>query len=325
MFKSISLTLAVLFSFATLFGQSNEISMLDGRFSFTFPDSAKKQPRTVDLMAPNPNTSIETRVVYDIGLKRIVFFAEELFLKSDNNLEAILNNGITRDYPFTVLKKDNLDSSVCYRIIPQKFNSNAQAILLNSIIVKNADNTLSKFSAYVNAEAFIEKAAFDKIIENVFLSFKKGNKLLNLESRTESFEVLATKTIYSINLPDNYIITVDKKYDFEVYKIKKICNYGDKTFGDIIVYFGFHPSFMYNDMQLENFRTIDTEGEYMQQKLTWLNFEDKKKGLYLREQLFIDDDIRKDVNNHIAMIASNEKIIDELALIVKKSLLKYNK
>jgi len=307
------------------YGQTNEISMLNNRFSFVFPDSAKNQARGVDIMSADPNENNETRVIYDIGPKRIVFFAEELFIKSVDDLETKLKNETTKDYPLFVQKKDNFDSSICYRITPQQFNDKSQAIFINSIIIKNPDNTLSKISVYINPEAYVDKATFDKIVEQVFSSFKIGNRRIDLSARTETFKILDTKTLYHIKLPENYIVSVDKKYDFEVYKIKQVSNYGDNDFGDLIIYFGFHPSPMYKEIELENFKTKDTEGEYMFQKLTWSNYQYKKRNLYLREQIFIDDDIQKDAQNHIAMIASSEKKIEELALIVKNSLLKYDK
>lgn len=325
MIKRVIITTATLFLIAISYGQRNVMSILNDRFSFVFPDSAKNQARGVDIMSADPNQNNETRVVYDIGSKRLVFFAEDLLIKSVENLETKLINEATNEFPLTVQKKDNLDSSICYRITPQKFNDKAQAILINSLIIKNSDNTLSRVSAYINPEAFKDKTTFDKIVEQVFSSFKKGNRRLNLSARTETFNILGTKTLYSIKLPENYIVSVDKKYDFEVYRIKQVSNYGDKEFGDLIIYFGFYPSPMYKEMELETFKTKDTEGEYMFQKLTWSNYQDKKRNLFLREQIFTDDDIQKNAQNHIAMIASNEEKIEELALIVKNSLLKYDK
>jgi len=319
----IIITITTLFVISTCTGQSKVISMLNGRFSFVFPDSAKTQARGVDIMAADPNENNETRVIYDIGSKRIVFFAEDLLVKSGDNLEAKLKEEATGEYPLTIKKKDNSDSSICYEITPQKFNDKDQAILINSLVIKNPDNTLSKLSVYINSDAYADKTTFDKITAQVFLSFKKGRRRLNLSARSETFKILGTKTRYTVKLPENYVVSVNKNYDFEVYEIKQVSYYGDKEFGNLIVYFGFYPSPMYKDMELENFRTKDTEGEYMLHKLTWSNYQDKKRNLFLREQIFVDDEIEKNAQNHIAMIASSEKKIEELTLIVKNSLLKY--
>src|SRR6476646_8234480 len=101
------ITIAALFFVAISSGQKNGISMLNGRFSFIFPDSAIKQARGVNIMSADPNENNETRVVYDIGSKRIVFFEEELIMKSVSDLETKLKNEATKDFPLTVQKKDN--------------------------------------------------------------------------------------------------------------------------------------------------------------------------------------------------------------------------
>jgi hypothetical protein len=148
---------------------------------------------------------------------------------------------------------------------------------------------------------------------------------LDLKERIESFTVLGTKSTYNIKLPENYIVTVDKKYDFEVYKVKKVLEYGEKDFADLIIYFGFHPSLLVKELSLEKFKTKDTQGEFMFQKTNWTNYKDTNRNLVIREQVFIDDDIAKDAQIHVAMISNNETKIEELAMIIKNSILKYGK
>jgi hypothetical protein len=319
------LLVAFVFLVTTSYGQKNSISLLNNRFYCTFPDSAKNIARGTNIMSADPNENIETRVVYDIGDKRIVFFAEELLTRNVENLEIKLKKESSKDYPFTITTKDNLDSTICYRKTPLKFNEKSEAILINSIIIKNADNTLSKFSAYLNPNAFKDKTTFDKIVENVFSSFKKGKRRFDLKARIETFNILGTKNQYKIKLPENYVVTVDKKYDFEVYKVKQLPLYGDKDFADLIIYYGFYPSLMAKELSLEKFKTNDTQGEFMFQKTNWTNYNDKKRNLFVREQLFQDDDIEKRAQIHIAMISNNNKKIEELAVIIKESILKYDK
>jgi hypothetical protein len=167
------LSVVFVFTFSSSYSQNNTISLLNDRFYCTFPDSAKNVARGTNIMAADPNGNIETRVIYDIGNKRIVFFAEELLIRTTDNLEKNLKLNISKDNSYVISTKDNLDSTVCYRMIPQKFNDKSEAILINSIIIKNADNSLSKLSAYLNPNAFKDKSTFDKITEKVFSSFKK--------------------------------------------------------------------------------------------------------------------------------------------------------
>ena len=276
-------------------------------------------------MSAGSNANRETRVIYDIGDKRIVYFAQELLLKSVNDLEKTLKSQSSAEYPFAVKTIFNKDSVQCINIIPEKFDDKAAAILISTVIIKNADNTLSRFDAYLNPKAFADRTTFDKINEQVLSSFRKGTRRINLNSRIDSFFVLGSKNIVQINLPKDYMITVDNAGDFETYNIKKVVAYGDTLDASIIIYFGFHPSLFSAELQLTNFKTRDTDGEFMGQKMQWMNFNDSERKLLLREQVFADDDIGENAKIHIALIANDQKLMNELTLIVKNILLKYRK
>ena len=323
--KKVIVIIGILFCTYHALPQKNEISILNDRFYFTFPDSAKNIARATDIMSAGPNANKETRVIYDIGDKRIVFFAQELFLKSVNDLEKTLKNESSTEYPFAVKTIYNKDSVQCVKITPGKFDEKAAAILASTLIIKNADNTLSRFDTYFNPKAFADRATFDKINEQVLSSFRKGGRRINLNPRIDSFFVLGSKNVMRINFPKDYLITVDDAVDFETYDIKKIVAYGDTLDASITVYFGFHPSLFSTGLELAEFRTADTDGEFMRQKIQWLNFRDDRRKLILREQIFTDDDIQENAKIHIAMFANDQKLIDELTTIVKNILLKYHK
>lgn len=321
--KSITVLFFLLASIA--FGQKNEISLLNNRFYFTFPDSAKDIARPTDIMSAERNANDETRVIFDIGDKRIVFFAHELYLKSVDDLENKLKLESSKEYPFTVASIYNKDSVRCFKITPLKFDDTKNAILANSILIKNADNTLSRFDVYLNPKAFADRKTFDKITEDVFASFRKGNRRLNLNSRSESFSILGTKNVLQLKLPKDYIVTVDNGHDFEVYRVKKITSYIDTVHAAISIYFGFHPSFFNTQFEIQDANLPGTDGEFMLQKMQWLNFRDDQRGFFLREQLFTEDDIEKNAKVHVGMISNDRKLLDELTIIAKELLIRYNK
>jgi len=306
-------------------GQKNEISILNGRFFCTFPDSAKNIPRSTNIMSADPNKNDETRVVYNVGDKRVVFFAEELYIKSVADLEKKLKEESTKDYPLAVKTIYDKDSSICISTTPSQFDPTQAAIFLKGIIVKSPDNTLSRFSVYLNPKAYADRAAMEKMVDQVFASFRKGGKRLNLSARTETFNVLGTKTQMLLKLPVDYVVTLDKKYDFEVYRVRKLATYGEADHADLNIYYGFHPSMFNTELNLSNFKQADSPGEFMFQKINWMNFKDDSKKIFVREQLFTDDDIQKDAQIHIGMISNNPKLVEELTEIIKQLLLKYDK
>lgn len=322
--KTLTIVAFLLTTFLSI-AQTNQLSLLNNRFYCTFPDSAKNMARGTNIMSADANENSETRIVYDVGDKRMVFYAEELYLKSVADLETKLKAESTNEFPLTVKRFYNKDSVQCFSLTPATFERNENAILVNSMIVKNADYSLSKLSVYLNPKAFASRAEFDKITAQVFASYKKGDKHLNLNSHTDSFTVLGTKTKLKVKLPKDYIITVDKKYDFEVYKIRKVTSYGSEDQVDLTMYYGFYPSFFNTEFQLEKFKQPDSEVEFMFHKTMWMNFKDDSRHLILREQLFVDDDIQKDAQIHVAMISNNQNLIEECSQIVKDILLVYDK
>ncbi|MES2773357.1 MAG: hypothetical protein V4722_04190 [Bacteroidota bacterium] len=320
------LLLAVTISSATfVFSQKNVISILNDRFYMRFPDSAKNMSRSTNIMSAGPNATQETRVVYDEGDKRMVFFAQELNIKGVPNLETALKKESDKDYPLTVRKIFDKDSVQVILMTPLKIEINEEAIFINSLIIKNADNTLSKLSVFLNPKAYASKKDFEKIAAMAFASFTKGVRRIDLSARTVSFNPMETKTIFLLKLPKDYTVTRDESHDFEVYKIKKVEAYGLSTRGDLIIYFGYHPSLFEHVLKLEKFKTADTEHEFMFHKLKWFNYNDKSRALVVREGLFVDDDISKDLQIHIGMISDSQGRIDEMTSIVKDILFKYDK
>ena len=323
--RTIFLSLSFLHFTAICIGQKNVISLLNDRFSFTFPDSAKNTARAKDIMSADRNEDKETRVVYDINDKRIVFFAEEMYLKSISDLEASLRKESTAEYPLTVKQLFNKDSVFGITLTPSVFDSTKQAILTSILVIKNADNTLSRMSVYLNAKAYANKKTFDAIVDGVYASFKKGTRRLSLDARTEKFKALNTTTTLSVKLPKDYIVTKDRGVDFEVYNVRKVPAYGAEDRGGIIVYFGFYPSPFSTEYQLVNFKTAETNGEFRQEKIKWLNYEDTSRKLILREQLFPDDKIQQGAKIHIAILSGDPKEIEELTAIVRDFSLSYGK
>ncbi len=324
--KKTTTFIALLLCLTHCLAQKNELSLLNDRFYLTFPDSAKNTPRNGDIMSADPNKNSETRIIYDSGDKRIVFFAEDLNLKSVPDLQEKLKKEVTSEYAFSVETIFDKDSVKCILVTPAAFDNNSQAILVNYLVITNPDNTMSRVSVYLNPAAYNERPFFDSLITRTIKTFRKGKRRLNLSARTESFPVLGTATKMELKVPANYVFTIDKKYDFEVYKLTRVTNYGDyNDMSELILYFGFHPSMLNIEMAMDKYKVSDSDGEFMIQKMKWQNFEDTLGGLILREQVFVDDDIQKDAKIHIAMIATKPTYINELTEAIKGSLLKYKK
>ena len=139
MIKKITVLSLSFFCCTFVHAQKNVISLLNDRFSFSFPDSAVVNARGVDIMSADPNAGKETRVIYDIGTQRMVFFAQELLLKAPADIEAKLKKEIGEDNSFTYEKAEKNDSTGLYLFTPKKFAADEKAILIRSVLVRNAE------------------------------------------------------------------------------------------------------------------------------------------------------------------------------------------
>lgn len=293
---------------------SNKQSILNDRAFFMFPASAENLARETNLMAADPNTNRETRIVLDVKNMRMVFFAQELYSTSGENLLAFVAKDDRHDFKSRLLSGS--DSLVSVLSTPLFFDTTETAILVNTLLVKTADNSIFRISAYITPGAFKEKEAFQKLSEHVFSTLSKGTRCLNTKARTETWPIYGGAKKFSIRVPEGYVITKDAKYDFEVLKIHKMTEMGDTSLTSLIIYTGHHPSYFYQEEGFSENQAEKVKGSFLDKKTDWLYFKNSAKALYIKEQLIPFDKISKGTILHVAMIADRAQTIEELSSIV---------
>lgn len=311
----------LLFSFAITFGQriselkiDNKQSILNDKVYFQFPSDAKNISRQADIMSADPNTNKETRIILDIDKQRLVFFARELYVTSDKTLVNTLSKDNGENAKTRIL--DEKDSLLSVLVTPTKFDSTKNAILVNNLYVRTQDNSVFVIGAYINPDAYKNKDEFQKLSEKVFLTLSKGSRKLNFKARTEVLPIFDGKKKFRIALPDGYIITKDKKYDFEVLKFQKIKDLADTNWSSLTIYTGNHPSYFYGEHNFDESNAEKVKGQFLTKNVEWLYFKTTEKQFYLKEQKIPSDQIVKGLIVHIAMSGSNEAAIDELTKLV---------
>ncbi len=317
------LCLAIFCKFQNTIGQSisdlkldNKQSILNNRAFFLFPATAKNTARSTDIMSTDHNINQETRIVLDTGKMRIVFFAQEDYKLGDKDLyQEILKEKNKLGFRTKILK--DYDSIISILSTPTTFDSTRQAILVNSLVVKIQDNSIFKINAYINPEAFKLKDEYIKLSEAVFRTLTKGSRINDLSPREEKINIFGTKKDFVISLPQNYCVTVDKKYDFQVIHFHKFTNYMDTDRISLTIYTGNHPSYFYHEYELDEKSAKKVSGKFLEKKIEWLTFRDAEKDMFLKEQMMPSDDIEKDLIVHIAMISDVGSLIDELTKIVE--------
>jgi len=322
--NKLSLILVVILVYTQIcFGQkvsslklSNRQSILNGRVFLSFPDSAKNMARPVDIMSADRNTNSETRIILDIGDKRLVFFAQELFLLGDAKILETITSEKNSDFEFLNKVLTNRDSILSILSTPTKWDNKKGGILINSLTVKTKDNTLIRIDAYINPSAFSEKDEFILLTENVFNTIEKGIRVNERKERVEKHKIFGTKKYFEFILPENFIIEIDQKYDFQVFKIKKYTKFGSDDFQNITIYSGFHPSFFHSEYGFDGYTELQ-KSNFLGGDVEWFYFADTERNLYLKEQKIPSDEIDEGLITHIAITSNKPECITELSKIIE--------
>ncbi len=293
------------------------LSILNNKVFFNFPAAAVSMPRLADIMAADPNINRETRIFMDKGKMKLVFFAQELYSLSGKNMY----NEVTKEDPPNANYKRRLltdrDSILTVITTPGVFDSTAGGIMINSLLVKTPDNTVMKMDAYINPDAWPLKDEYTKLTEHIFSTISKGNRTVNLEPREESYKMLIGNDKLVFRLPKNYVVNVDEKYDFIVFKLNKYKEITDTSFTSLTIYNGAFPSYFYKEYGLDEKTAVRVKGVFLQNPVDWLTFKDKPSGLYLKEQAVPIDAIEKGMVIHLAMLSTKKEMIDELTRLVE--------
>ncbi|GGH70964.1 hypothetical protein HNQ91_003129 [Filimonas zeae] len=294
---------------------TNKLSILNGKASFLFPDKAENIARATNIMAADANANRETRIVFDLGQQRLVFFARELYVTSNNSLPETLANGNEAESKSKVLT--NKDSLLSVLVTPGGYDSTESAILINTLYVKTQDNAVFSINAFINPEAYKNKAAFQQLTEKVFASLLKGERRINFKARTETWPIFGGNKKFVIALPEGFVVTKDKKYDFEVLKFQKIKDIADTNWLSLTIYTGHHPSYFYGEYDFTNDNAVKSGGKFLGKPVEWLCFTSEEKKLYLKEQKISADQIENGLIVHIAMLGNNLFSIDEITGLIE--------
>jgi hypothetical protein len=295
----------------------NKQSLLSGRAYLNFPAGAANVERPVDIMSAGHNPNEETRIIYNSGKIRLVFFARELYLASDKNLFDELSKDSAYKLNFTSKVFINQDSMLAILSTPLHYDSSQGGIMIESILARTPDGCLFRIDAYINAIAFEVKEQYQALTENVFRTLVAGERRLKKNERDEKYFLLDSSEAFYFHLPVNYCISIDQKYDFKVFKFHKIRDFTDDTWGDMLIYVGDHPSNVYMDYGLDPSTAKKDSGMFAGKQVQWMFFTDQMQGVYIKEQVIANDAIGVGVQMHIAMVANNLEPFAELTKIAE--------
>lgn len=295
---------------------TNRLSILNDRAFFSFPASAENIARGTGIMSHDPNANRETRIIYDIGDHRVVFYATELYRLGDDDLLALLeseNSEIEGMQSKILIDKERLQAFVS---TPSIYDTTRSAILINSLLVRTPDNTLFRMAAYVNPAGFEALEDYKALSEEVFKTLENGSRTNSIHAHTDTIEIFMADHSFLIDLPENYAVSVDQKYDFQVIRLHKYKKNGQSGPISINIYTGHHPSFFHPEYGFEGYNE-KPKGKFLGHQVEWYYFINEQDGLYLQEQVIEPKKLPKGMLVHVAMLAASEPLMQELMGIVQ--------
>lgn len=299
---------------------NNRQSILNDRVFLTFPDSAQNKSRPVDIMSADWNINDETRIMMDMGEMRLVFFAQELYLLGDDKLLEVLKDDKDKQFVFTHKVLTPSDSLMSVLSTPTKWDSTQKAILINTLTIKTKDDAIIRISAYINPPAMVEKQAFTVLTERIFRTLEKGNRENPRTARVEKHKMMDSKSQLQFQLPDDFIVRIDQKYDFQVFRISKYQKMGEEDFQSMTIYLGYHPSFFHKRQGFKDYTEIQPI-VFLGEEAQFMYFENPQKSIYLLEQILHPESLG-DLRVHIACVSNQaenialmKKILSDIQLI----------
>lgn len=295
------------------------ISILNDKFSFQFPQSSVVSPRVADIMAADPNINRETRVILDRGDMRLVILAQELYALGGKSMFDDISKEVEPEFEFRRKIMVENDSLLGVLSTPTKFDSTSGATLINSLLVRSPDNTVSRVDAFINPAAFQKKDEYVLLTDSIFNSIKKGQRRINLSPKEETYKIFGADSKFSFSLPAGFYVTVDEKYDFGVFRIKKFKNsLVDTVYTGITIYAGHFPSFIHKEYGYTIEKAGKIQGLFLQAPMEWLSINDAAQSFFLKEQFIQGDLVQKDLKFHVAMLTNKKESLNELTRMIEE-------
>ncbi|MDQ2770107.1 MAG: hypothetical protein M3Y54_06365 [Bacteroidota bacterium] len=290
----------------------NRLSLLNDRALASFPAAAVNSARATDIMSADRNANLETRIVLDEQPRRLVFFAQELFATGDKKtvVQFAEAEAAKIGAKTTVLADDGHLLTVL--TTPLQPDSTQAAILVGSLLVKLPDNTVFRLAAYVNPAAYVRRSEYVALAARIFKSLQAGPRQLNRAAHAETLPVLGSPKKLRLQLPADYVVSVDQKYDFQVFIFHHYRPLDTPMHENLTVYVGRHPSYFFRSYGFERDEARLLKGEFLGQKVNWLHFANPAQAIYVQEQQLDGSALAPGLTLHVGMVGGSEAIIEEL-------------
>jgi hypothetical protein len=263
--------------------------------------------------------SIYSRVSRDVYAFKLGYFSNDYKPIGGVNAPALDQYSYTAPTSLDATGNQLFNGNISYTTLAlSKFDSSSGATLINSLLVRSPDKTVTRVDAFINPPAFSSKDEYIALTDSIFSTIQKGNRRISLTPKEETYRIFGTESSFNFKLPAGYFVTVDEKYDFGVFKIKKFKNsLTDTVYSAITIYAGHHPSYIHKEYGYTEEKANKTKGSFLQSPVEWIHVNDKTQSFFLKEKFIPADMVQKDLVFHVAMLTNKKESLDELTKIIE--------
>lgn len=293
------------------------ISFLSKKFFLDLPAGSEYAMRNVNPMEASPDSSFETRVECKRNGMKLVFYCTQLYkLANKDYLEKAANETGAANYSFQKINQPNIQAIIT---TPKTFSVDGHSIILGSLLIRNADNTMSRLTVYAGEEQIEKADDLAKLCFRIFKTLKAGLRSQDLKAHTEEHEILGAKHKCRFQIPENYVVITRRTHDFVTYTLRKLTTWEHTTWAEIQFYFGFYPSYVYEQAKIDATSGINKKGNLFDTPIYWLTFYDIQSNSFLKEQIMRANELSEGMYVHVNMSCMSEKELDTLTAIVEST------
>jgi hypothetical protein len=255
---------------ATLGLKQEPLTLLRGRVSVKMPEGARIEARkAANIMAADPSTDEETRVVLDAGNERLVLMASETFQWADENFAKALGKEAA-DCLLTPMPGAG-GAPPSYLAIPKSVKPGGAATPVAYAYLVTPDKTVVRLTVYVNPAACADLAGCTALAKAVLATAAAGNVSIRRPAETRRLRAMVANHELEVSLPKEYVVTLSRGPDFWVYYVYPLSPYGNRP-GSLLVYQGAHPRTFHGKAEEGEGKPEaekSAEGAFLGKKTTW--------------------------------------------------------
>lgn len=293
-----------------------EHCLLRSRICYSFPDGTEMAGKNEEQYSGAIDLRSEVTFTIKSGKINAIITIKDLFKTADTGIISLL----MKKRNDTLFKNEiykTAEGFSAFISTSQKYDSLAEAILLNSMLVREPSGLLHQVSFYINNIGFSKRKNYTEISNRIFKSIKKGLGTPNLTAHREKIDLQGLERSISLELPSGFILSQDSKENYVIFYLNRIQTFTDTNLQKVTICIGKDPAYFFGQYKLDINQSTRRQGRLLSHDIQWLQFYIKQRHFYLLEQKVPCKSLGEGISVLVTIAANEMQSLDNLLLIAK--------